>query len=269
MTTAHALPINDLSLKSTVPAPRKISRLKAVGTTSQTEFTFQPEPAKLPSKWRASLSEPLGLVLLAIAVHGAIIWSALNRVDTPRIAQIPQEIELLRPPPEVKPEPPKPQEPKRQPPPKLVETPKQPPPLAQRTAPAEAQDPNTLSIAENLQAQHTTGPVVSAPPAPPPAPKAVEPVTEPNGFAGYLNNPPPVYPRAAQRLNQQGRVLLRVHVLANGQVGSAEIKQSSGTPLLDEAALNAVKAWTFAPAKRGSTPVDGWATVPIDFKLAT
>jgi len=123
-----------------------------------------------------------------------------------------------------------------------------------------------MAVAENLQAQQTVGPVVSAPPAPS-APKGVEPVTEPIGFAGYLNNPPPVYPRAAQRLNQQGRVILRVHVLASGQVGNVEIKQSSGTPLLDDAAVNAVKLWTFAPSKRGSTPIDGWATVPIDFKI--
>jgi protein TonB len=93
-------------------------------------------------------------------------------------------------------------------------------------------------------------------------------VTEPSANAAYLNNPPPTYPKAAQRQGWQGRVLLRVHVLAGGQPGTVEIRQSSGKTLLDEAAVAAVRNWTFVPGKKGSTPVDGWTTVPIDFKLA-
>ena len=118
-------------------------------------------------------------------------------------------------------------------------------------------------------ASRSTGPVEAVPTPPPAPPKVEEPITEPNGFAGYLNNPPPAYPKAAQRLGMQGRVLLRVHVLASGQVAAVEIRQSSGKSLLDEAALSAVRNWTFAPAKRGSTPAEAWTQVPIDFKLAS
>ena len=128
-----------------------------------------------------------------------------------------------------------------------------------------------MTVAENLTAAKTSGPVaaVPTPPPPPAAPVHVEePVTEPTGYAGYLNNPAPVYPKAAQRLGMQGRVLLRVRVLASGQVGALEVKQGSGRELLDEAALAAVKNWTFAPAKRGSIAIDAWALVPIEFKLA-
>ena len=141
---------------------------------------------------------------------------------------------------------------------------------ALKTAPAEPDiKPNDMTVQENTTAQHTPEPVqaVPTPPPAPPAPKE-EPLTEAVGYAGYLNNPPPEYPSFAQRQGWEGKVILRVRVLASGKPGAVEIKQSSGRKTLDEAALEVVKNWVFAPAKRGSTPVDGWATVPIEFRLA-
>jgi protein TonB len=141
------------------------------------------------------------------------------------------------------------------------------PPAALRTPVAEAPQPTTLTVAENLTAAKTSGPVVATAPAPVAAPKE-EAITEANGSAAYLNNPPPAYPKAAQRQGLQGRVVLRVQVLANGHVGAIEVKQSSGKSILDDAALTAVKAWVFTPSKRGSTPIDGWTNVPIEFQIA-
>lgn len=209
-------------------------------------------------------AETLGLIALVAALHGVGAWAVINRQPVAPAVPAPQEIELIRPPVE-EPEPPKPIEP-----PKPVIQPKaEAPPPALRTQAAEAPVPNTMTVAENLTATPSAGPVVAAPPAPPAPPaRAEEPVTEANGAAAYLNNPPPVYPRAAQRLGLQGRVILRVRVLANGHVGSVEIKDSSGKALLDDAALTAVKAWVFTPAKRGSTAIDGWTQVPIEFKLS-
>jgi protein TonB len=209
-------------------------------------------------------------VLLTAGIHAAIVAGVWNRAPQTPALRAPQEIELLRPAP---PEPARiePPPPKRVQPPKAIEPPKNapPPPAALRTQAAETPQANTMTVAENLTATKTSGPVAAIP-TPPPAPPArvEEPVTEPTGYAGYLNNPAPVYPKAAQRMGMQGRVVLRVRVLASGHVGEVEIKQSSGKALLDEAALSAVKGWTFAPAKRGSTAIDAWAQVPIDFKLA-
>jgi protein TonB len=62
-------------------------------------------------------------------------------------------------------------------------------------------------------------------------------------------------------------VLLEVHVLATGGVGDLRIKRSSGFPLLDEAAMAAVKAWRFVPASRAGQPIAYWYTLPIDFSL--
>ena len=35
---------------------------------------------------------------------------------------------------------------------------------------------------------------------------------------------------------------------------------------LTQAAISAVKRWTFTPARRGDTPVRAWTTVPIPFE---
>lgn len=57
----------------------------------------------------------------------------------------------------------------------------------------------------------------------------------------YGANPKPPYPMLARRRGEQGLVLLRVHVRVDGSVAEAEIKQSSGSTLLDDAALHTVR----------------------------
>lgn len=93
------------------------------------------------------------------------------------------------------------------------------------------------------------------------------PVTEAKGYAGYLSNPAPEYPEVAFDRGWEGRVVLRILVSASGSPVEINIKQSSGKKVLDDAAIRTVKRWKFAPAKRGSTPIEGWVDVPIDFKL--
>ena len=63
--------------------------------------------------------------------------------------------------------------------------------------------------------------------------------------------------------------MLRVHVLSGGTVDVVEIDRPSGKKLLDEQAVRTVRTWLFSPAKRGDTAVDGWAVVPIEFRLAS
>ncbi|AAZ36649.1 TonB family protein [Pseudomonas savastanoi pv. phaseolicola] len=105
-------------------------------------------------------------------------------------------------------------------------------------------------------------------PMPAPPASSEPPATAPIGRAGYLNNPPPVYPPAAAKRHQQGTTLLRVHVLASGRPDQIEVAQSSGFSALDDAARAAVRQWSFTPAKRGNSPVDGWVNVPLAFTLA-
>ena len=82
-----------------------------------------------------------------------------------------------------------------------------------------------------------------------------------------LKNPAPEYPSLAQRRGWEGTVLLRVQVLASGKPGDIQIQKSSGRQQLDDAALAAVKRWSFVPAKQGDVAQDGWVSVPIDFKI--
>ncbi len=51
------------------------------------------------------------------------------------------------------------------------------------------------------------------------------------------------------------------------QPSEIQVQKSSGREALDQAAVKAVKRWSFVPAKRGDKAEDGWVSVPIDFKL--
>lgn len=85
--------------------------------------------------------------------------------------------------------------------------------------------------------------------------------------ADYLHNPRPAYPVSSRRLGEEGRVMLRVRVSAQGLPLAVEVKQSSGSPRLDEAARAAVERWRFVPARQGSEAVESSVLVPLQFAL--
>jgi len=80
-------------------------------------------------------------------------------------------------------------------------------------------------------------------------------------------NVPPEYPQAARRAGQQGTVIVLASCSATGVVEDVALAQSSGFPLLDEAALEAVRRWTFAPATLDGVAVASFVRVPVDFVL--
>lgn len=83
----------------------------------------------------------------------------------------------------------------------------------------------------------------------------------------YAKTPQPLYPESCRAKGEQGNVLLKVEVLANGRVGLVEVVESSGYALLDESALKAVKRWRFKPARKGGDAVICWVNIPVKFKL--
>lgn len=93
------------------------------------------------------------------------------------------------------------------------------------------------------------------------------PVTPPVFNASYLRNPAPAYPLAARRVGQQGTATVRVLVTTEGLPARVNLEKSSGSPSLDNAAVEAVKGWRFKPALRGTEPVEGEVLVPIVFRL--
>lgn len=82
----------------------------------------------------------------------------------------------------------------------------------------------------------------------------------------YLSNPKPVYPELSRRLGEHGTVILSVYILADGSVGDAVVHWTSRFPRLDNAAVDAVKAWKFIPARTSSGDyIDKWVEVSIHF----
>lgn len=209
-------------------------------------------------------------VAAIIGFHVALISLYVTRDQTPSVPIKKHEvaIEFIKPEIEPPPPPPPPIEPPKPPPPKVQKA--APPPPALRTPVAsENIAPDDIVVQENTEAVVSKEPVVAAeeptPPAPPPAPVIEEPVTVASANAGYLKNPPPEYPARATQMGWSGTVILRVRVSADGTAQNVSVKKSSGHKVLDDSAITAVKKWTFVPSKRGSTPIDGWATVPIIF----
>ena len=68
-------------------------------------------------------------------------------------------------------------------------------------------------------------------------------------------------------MGQEGTVVLRVLVTADGAAAHVALERSSGSPHLDGAALERVRNWRFRPARQGSAQVESWVLVPIVFRL--
>jgi len=77
----------------------------------------------------------------------------------------------------------------------------------------------------------------------------------------------PKYPRRALKLRQQGTTWIRVLIGTNGQQLQTKIYKPSGYSLLDKAALEAVKKWTFNPNIVNGNPIKSWVEVPVEFKI--
>lgn len=91
--------------------------------------------------------------------------------------------------------------------------------------------------------------------------------TEPQFDAAYLNNPSPIYPQIARKQEIEGKVLLVVLVRDDGKPQFVKIYQSSGTKILDEAAIAAVSKWSFIPATRFGQNIAAEVLIPIEFKI--
>jgi len=79
-----------------------------------------------------------------------------------------------------------------------------------------------------------------------------------------LDQVQPVYPEFAREAQIKGTVVLDVLVTPEGLV--ANVRVVKGVTGLNEAAMDAVKRWTFEPAlDRAGNPIEAWCEVPVDF----
>jgi len=79
-------------------------------------------------------------------------------------------------------------------------------------------------------------------------------------------NVSPVYPQEAQDARVQGIVIIETKVGADGSVAEAWVLRS--IPLLDQAALDAVRQWRYSPTLLNGAPVPVIMTVTVNFTLS-
>ncbi len=75
----------------------------------------------------------------------------------------------------------------------------------------------------------------------------------------------PAYPAVAMQMHTQGDVVIRAQIDANGKVASMNVV--SGSALLQQAALNALRQWKYQPSKLDGQPVPAEILVTIRFRL--
>ena len=114
------------------------------------------------------------------------------------------------------------------------------------------------------------------PPPPPPGPAGLAPITGPNGVSPLrlggdihvptkLKDVPAAYPPGAREAGVQGVVILEAVIDESGNVSTARVLRS--IPLLDQAAIDAVRQWQFTPTLLNGAPVPVVMTVTINFTL--
>ena len=131
-------------------------------------------------------------------------------------------------------------------------------PVAVPSATPLAAAPTIASVSTSAVAFATKGEVLAAAPAP------VAEVFVPPSF---LSRQEPAYPDRARRAGVEGVVGVRIALAPDGSVRQVELTQSSGSRLLDEAALAAARASTFAPASRNRMLVESEAVASYRFEL--
>jgi protein TonB len=83
--------------------------------------------------------------------------------------------------------------------------------------------------------------------------------------SGLMHRVEPDYPEDARRQGVQGAVVLEVHINPDGAV--QELKLISGSPLLAQAATDAVRQWKFKPHTVNGHRAEMQTIVTINFKL--
>ncbi|WP_244110902.1 energy transducer TonB [Burkholderia gladioli] len=228
------------------------------------------------------------VALAVVMVHGLGLYLILHhsvhliRLEADRAAGASVQVRLVAAPtpqPVAKPEP----RPERPPEPKPRPIEK---PVVRKTAPLLSSE----APAERSVAPAKTEPVKPVEPAPPPpvptpsaalapAPTPPAPAPGPNLLdtpkqisSAELKQlgcriPRPDYPPKARRLEQEGTVVVRLTIGADGAVKTARVARSSGYPLLDAAALISIEAGRCQPYTTAGIARAVEAEQPIAFNL--
>lgn len=150
----------------------------------------------------------------------------------------------------------------------------------QLIAEADALRAQAIELRERQGATAPSGGASNAAPPPPPPPGPPRPPCEPAGslltqppvrVGGNIRPPtkvrdvPPVYPPLALSARVQGVVILEATIAEDGRVVGACVLRS--VPLVDEAAVEAVKQWEFTQTFLNGMAVPVVMTVTVNFVL--
>lgn len=202
---------------------------------------------------------PFGLGV-AVAIHAAglsALWLAKNDYIPPikTILTI-RNIPLPRPQPTPEPVPP--------------------PPAPSETV--RLSDPPPLPIERIVRARPDTVRIVPLPPAkpidsfgagagiavtPPPLPVLTGPEIDPR-YAGDFQPP---YPAGKQRLGEEGLVVVRVLIGADGRVKRVEPANGADEAFVAATERHALRRWRFKPATRDGVPIESWRTMRVRFEM--
>jgi protein TonB len=109
---------------------------------------------------------------------------------------------------------------------------------------------------------------------PPPPPVVAQQPEPPKTFrpGGIIRQPErisyvaPVYPSIALSARLQGLVIIEATIGTTGRVQDARVLRSD-SPILNEAAMTAVRQWTYRPTLLNGVPVNVLMTVTVQFLL--
>ena len=146
-----------------------------------------------------------------------------------------------------------------------VKPPPPPPPELQKPPPPFVPPPDIVIQQEAAPTNTITTQSKVATPPPPPKPVAPSGITAPVSYSRHSCDS--YYPPVAQRLNQEGTILLKLTVGADGEVSNVQVANSSGHDSLDSAAQRCAQGWHYKPAMQNGQPIATTIEANVSFKM--
>lgn len=216
------------------------------------------------NRYHATASRPAGAGA-ALLISGAMILGLYYAGPTIAPGALEKVIKIIN----VRPDDPKPVDPK---PEKQVEQRKAittPPHIPDRVVDFPTDNPV-------IAGTDVIGPVTTEPPGPvgpvsggttvvdPPRPPVMVGASVDPKYADLLQPP---YPPGAIRRGTEGNVVARVLIGADGRVKAIDIVRSPSDDLSDATRKHALARWRFKPATRDGVAVEGWKTMTLRFQI--
>lgn len=90
---------------------------------------------------------------------------------------------------------------------------------------------------------------------------------QPPQIANAHTMPPGAYPLMSTALGEEGDTTLHFTIKTDGSVADVQVVKSSGSPRLDEAAVEGARSWRYVPAMQNGKPVSVPWTTRVQWRL--